>query len=110
MADKIEGRTIPLDRQSIVNYTVREPLGVVGVIMPWNSPMFLSAMAVGPALAAGNTVVVKPSEVTPTSMLEVARIATEVGFPPGALNVVTGLRQSGEALVRHPDVAKISLT
>jgi acyl-CoA reductase-like NAD-dependent aldehyde dehydrogenase len=110
MADKIEGRTIPLDRQSIVNYTVREPLGVVGVIMPWNSPMFLSAMAVGPALAAGNTVVVKPSEVTSTSVLEVARLATEVGFPPGALNIVTGLRQSGEALVRHPDVAKISLT
>ena len=109
-ADKIEGTTIPLDRPSIVNYTVREPLGVVGVIMPWNSPVFLSMMAVAPALAAGNTVVVKPSEVTPTSMLEVARLATEVGFPPGVLNVVTGLGPAGEALVRHPDVAKISLT
>jgi acyl-CoA reductase-like NAD-dependent aldehyde dehydrogenase len=109
-ADKVEGTTIPLDRPSIVNYTVREPLGVVGVIMPWNSPVFLSMMAVAPALAAGNTVVVKPSEVTPTSMLEVARLATEVGFPPGVLNVVTGLGPAGEALVRHPDVAKISLT
>jgi acyl-CoA reductase-like NAD-dependent aldehyde dehydrogenase len=110
LADKIEGTTIPLDRRSIVNYTVREPLGVVGVIMPWNSPMFLSAMAVAPALAAGNTVVVKPSEITSTSAVEVARLATEVGFPPGALNVVTGLGQAGEALVRHPAVAKISLT
>ena len=109
-ADKIEGSTIPLDRMSIVNYTVREPLGVVGVIMPWNSPAFLSMMAVAPALAAGNTVVVKPSEVTSTSMLEVARLATEVGMPPGVLNVVTGLGPVGEALVRHPDVAKISVT
>ena len=109
-ADKIEGSTIPLDRLSIVNYTVREPLGVVGVIMPWNSPAFLSMMAVAPALAAGNTVVVKPSEVTSTSMLEVARLATEVGMPPGVLNVVTGLGPVGEALVSHPDVAKISVT
>jgi acyl-CoA reductase-like NAD-dependent aldehyde dehydrogenase len=109
-ADKIEGTTIPLDRLSVVNYTVREPLGVVGVIMPWNSPVFLSMMAVAPALAAGNSVVVKPSEVTSTSMLEVARLATEVGFPSGVLNVVTGLGPVGEALVRHPDVAKISVT
>jgi acyl-CoA reductase-like NAD-dependent aldehyde dehydrogenase len=109
-ADKIEGTTVPLDRQSVVNYTVREPLGVVGVIMPWNSPVFLAMMAVSPALAAGNTVVVKPSEVTPTSMLEVARLATEVGFPPGVLNVVTGLGPAGEALVGHPDVAKLALT
>jgi acyl-CoA reductase-like NAD-dependent aldehyde dehydrogenase len=109
-ADKIEGTTIPVDRQSVLNYTLREPLGVVGVIMPWNSPVFLSMMAVAPALAAGNAVVVKPSEVTPASMLEVARLATEVGFPPGVLNVVTGLGPAGEALVKHRDVAKISVT
>ena len=109
-ADKVEGSTIPLDRQSILNYTLREPLGVVGVVMPWNSPVFLATMALAPALAAGNTVVVKPSEVTPASMLEVARLASEVGFPPGALNVVTGLGPAGEALVRHPAVAKISVT
>jgi acyl-CoA reductase-like NAD-dependent aldehyde dehydrogenase len=109
-ADKVEGTTLPLDRQSVLNYTLREPLGVVAVIMPWNSPVFLSMMAVAPALAAGNTVVVKPSEVVSTSMLEVARLATEVGFPPGALNVVTGLAPAGEALVRHPAVAKISFT
>jgi acyl-CoA reductase-like NAD-dependent aldehyde dehydrogenase len=110
LADKIEGTTIPLDRQSIVNYTVREPLGVVAIIMPWNSPMFLAAMAVAPALAAGNTVVVKPSEVTSTSVVEVARLATEVGFPPGVFNVITGLGAAGQALVGHPDVAKISVT
>ncbi len=109
-ADKIEGTTIPLDQASIVNFTVREPLGVVGVIMPWNSPIFLATMAVAPALAAGNTVVLKPSEVTSTSALELARLASEVGFPPGAFNVVTGLGDAGRALVGHPLVAKISLT
>jgi aldehyde dehydrogenase (NAD+) len=109
-ADKIEGTTIPLDQASIVNFTVREPLGVIGVIMPWNSPIFLATMAVAPALAAGNTVVLKPSEVTSTSALELARLASEVGFPPGALNVVTGLGDAGRALVGHPLVAKVSLT
>jgi aldehyde dehydrogenase (NAD+) len=109
-ADKLEGATIPLDRLSILNYTLREPYGVVGVITPWNSPVFLTMMAAGPALAAGNTVVVKPSEVTSASMVEVARLAVEVGFPPGALNVVTGLRETGEALVNHPLVSKIALT
>ncbi|MFN8221641.1 MAG: aldehyde dehydrogenase [Gaiellales bacterium] len=109
-ADKIEGSTIPLDRLSILNYTLREPYGVVGVITPWNSPIFLTMMSVGPALAAGNTVVVKPSEVTSASLVEVARLAVEVGFPPGALNVVTGRGATGEALVKHPLVAKLSFT
>jgi aldehyde dehydrogenase (NAD+) len=80
------------------------------VITPWNSPVFLTVMAAGPALAAGNTVVVKPSEVTSASMVEVARLATEVGFPDGALNVVPGRRETGEALVTHPLVSKIALT
>lgn len=110
LADKVEGATIPLDRLSVLNYTTREALGVVGVIMPWNSPVFLAMMAVAPALAAGNTVVVKPSEVTPGSMVEVARLAHEVGFPPGVLNVVTGGGEAGRALVEHPEVAKVSLT
>jgi aldehyde dehydrogenase (NAD+) len=110
LADKVEGATIPLDRLSVLNYTTREPLGVVGAIMPWNSPVFLATMAVAPALAAGNTVVVKPSEVTPGSMVEVARLAREVGFPPGVLNVVTGGGDAGRALVEHPDVAKVSVT
>jgi aldehyde dehydrogenase (NAD+) len=109
-ADKMQGATIPLDRLSVLNYTLREPIGVIAVITPWNSPVFLTMMAAGPALAAGNTVVVKPSEVTSASMIEVARLATEVGFPAGALNVVPGRRTTGEALVTHPRVAKIALT
>jgi aldehyde dehydrogenase (NAD+) len=110
MADKVEGTTVPVDRQSVLNYTVREPLGVIGIVMPWNSPVFLTMMAAAPALAAGNTVVVKPSDVTSASMLTVARLAGEVGFPPGVLNVITGRASSAQALVAHPDVAKISLT
>lgn len=110
LADKIEGRVIPLDRTSVLNYTLREPLGVVGVIMPWNSPLFLTIMAVAPALAAGNTVVIKPSEVTPASVIEAARLAEEAGIPAGVINVVTGDRVTGEALVDHPDVAKIAFT
>jgi aldehyde dehydrogenase (NAD+) len=110
IADKVEGATIPLDRLSVLNYTVPEPLGVVAIITPWNSPVFLTMMAAAPALAAGNTVVVKPSEVTSASMLEVARLAHEVGFPAGVFNVITGLGPAGKALVEHPLVAKVSLT
>jgi len=110
LADKVEGRTIPLDRISIFNYTIPEPLGVVAVISPWNSPIFLALMSAAPALAAGNTVVVKPSEVTSVSILEVARLASEVGFPPGTFNVITGAGATGRALVDHPDVAKIAFT
>ena len=84
LADKVEGRVIPLDRASVLNYTLREPLGVVGVIMPWNSPLFLAIMAIAPALAAGNTVVVKPSEVTPASVIEAVRLAEEVPASPKA--------------------------
>ncbi len=110
LADKIEGRVIPLDRTSVLNYTRREPLGVVAAITPWNSPLFLTIMAVAPALAAGNTVVIKPSEVTPAGPLEAARLAESAGIPPGVVNVVTGDRATGEALVDHPDVAKIAFT
>jgi len=102
MADKVEGATIPLDRLSVLNYTVPEPLGVVAIITPWNSPVFLTMMAAAPALAAGNTVVVKPSEVTSASMLAVAELAAGVGFPPGVFNVITGLGDTGKALVAHP--------
>ena len=109
-ADKMQGSTIPLDRLSVLNYTLREPYGVVAVITPWNSPVFLTMMAAAPALATGNTVVVKPSEVTSASMLEVARLADAVGFPDGALNVITGQRETGAALVGHPLVSKIALT
>jgi acyl-CoA reductase-like NAD-dependent aldehyde dehydrogenase len=110
LADKVEGRVIPLDRTSVLNYTLREPLGVVGIIIPWNSPVLLTMYSLAPALAAGNTIVVKPSEHASASVLETVRLAAEVGFPPGVLNVVTGEREAGEALVEHPGVAKISFT
>src|SRR5689334_20459452 len=110
LADKIEGTVIPLDRQSIFNYTLREPLGVVGVITPWNSPTFIAIMSLAPALAAGNTIVLKPSEITSASAIELARLAESAGIPPGVINVVTGFRETGEALVDHPLVAKVSFT
>lgn len=110
MADKVEGSVIPLDRTSVFNYTLREPLGVVAVIVPWNSPTFLTMMGIAPALAAGNTVVIKPSDVTSASAVELARLAVEVGIPPGVVNVITGLREAGEALVAHPKVRKINFT
>jgi acyl-CoA reductase-like NAD-dependent aldehyde dehydrogenase len=108
LADKIEGSVIPLNRTSVLNYTLKEPLGVIGVIVPWNSPTMLSIMSLAPALAAGNTVVLKPSEITSASAIELARLAEQAGLPPGVINVVTGGRAAGEALVDHPRVAKIS--
>jgi acyl-CoA reductase-like NAD-dependent aldehyde dehydrogenase len=110
LADKIEGRVIPLDKTSIVNYTLREPLGVVGIIVPWNSPVLLLLYAMGPALAAGNTIVVKPSEHASASIIETLHLAEEAGFPPGVFNVVTGMGETGAALVDHPGVAKIAFT
>ncbi len=110
LADKIEGRVIPLDRTSVFNYTLREPLGVIAIIVPWNSPTFITMMASCPALAAGNTIVIKPSEVTSASALTLARLAVEAGLPPGVVNVVTGGRGAGEALVDHPLVRKINFT
>jgi aldehyde dehydrogenase (NAD+) len=110
LADKVEGRVIPLDRTSVLNYTLREPLGVIGILIPWNSPVLLTMYSLAPALAAGNTVVVKPSEHASASVLETLRLAGEAGFPPGVVNVVTGAGDTGRALVEHPDVAKISFT
>jgi acyl-CoA reductase-like NAD-dependent aldehyde dehydrogenase len=110
LADKVEGRVIPLDKTSVLNYTLREPLGVVGIIVPWNSPVLLLLYAMGPALAAGNTIVVKPSEHASASIVETLRLADEAGFPPGVFNVVTGFGDVGAALVDHPGVAKIAFT
>jgi aldehyde dehydrogenase (NAD+) len=110
LADKVEGRVIPLDRTSVLNYTLREPLGVVGIIIPWNSPVLLTMYSLAPAIAAGNTVVVKPSEHASASVIETLKLAEEAGFPAGVLNVVTGEGPAGAALVDHPDVAKISFT
>jgi aminomuconate-semialdehyde/2-hydroxymuconate-6-semialdehyde dehydrogenase len=97
--------------QAGLNYTLRQPLGVVGTISPWNLPLYLFTWKIAPALAAGNTVVAKPSEVTPHTATMLAELAAEIGFPKGVLNVVHGLGpEVGEPLVRHPDIKAISFT
>lgn len=109
-ANKIEGRTIPVPGD-FLNYTLREPLGVVGIIVPWNFPLMITAWKLAPALAAGNTVVVKPASLTPLSALELGTICLEAGIPEGVVNVVTGSGSAvGDPLVQHPDVAKIAFT
>ena len=111
LADKIEGAVIPIDKPSTFNYTVWEPLGVVACIVPWNSPLLLLAWKLAPALAAGNTVVIKPSEYTSASTLEFMTIVEEVGFPRGVINVVTGFgAEAGMPLVEHEKVSKVAFT
>ncbi len=110
LADKIQGSVIPLDKKGYVNFTRREPLGVVAAITPWNSPLLLTAWKVAPALAAGCTLVLKPSEFTSASTLEFVRLFEEAGFPPGVINVVTGGKEVGAALIEHPLVDKIAFT
>ena len=107
--DKIEGATIPIPDRLVV--TRLEPVGVAGLIAPWNYPLLMAVWKLAPALAAGNAVVLKPSEETPLSALRLADLALEAGLPPGALNVVPGTGGvAGEALVAHPDVAKVGFT
>ena len=111
LADKIEGHVVPTDKADTFNYTRYEPLGVVAAIIPWNSPLLLLAWKLAPALAAGNTVVVKPSEYTSASALEFMKLVEQAGFPPGVVNVVTGFgAEAGTPLVEHPLVAKIAFT
>jgi aldehyde dehydrogenase (NAD+) len=110
LADKIEGAVLPTDKPHTFNYTRYEPIGVVVAIIPWNSPLLLTAWKLAPALAAGNTVVIKPSEFTSASALEFMRLVEEAGFPPGVVNVVTGFADVGAALVEHPLVAKVAFT
>ena len=111
LADKIQGATLPLDKKGYFAYTRHEPVGVVAAITPWNSPLLLLTWKIAPALAAGCTVVVKPSEFTSASTLELAELFDEAGFPPGVFNVVTGFgAEVGTPLVEHPLVAKVSFT
>src|SRR5512132_563185 len=110
MADKFEGSVVPVER-GFLNYVVREPVGVVGQIVPWNFPLMFCSWKMGPALAAGNTVVMKPAELTPLSSLRVAELMAEVGFPPGVVNMVPGYGHvAGAALAAHPGVPKLSFT
>lgn len=111
LADKIEGRVIPIDKPDVLNFTREEPLGVVAAITPWNSPLMLAAWKLAPALAAGNTVVWKPSEFSSASALAFGELFEKAGFPPGVVNIVTGFgNEIGDRLVSHPDVAKIAFT
>jgi acyl-CoA reductase-like NAD-dependent aldehyde dehydrogenase len=109
-ADKLGGETLPV-RGEFLTYTIREPLGVVAAIVPWNFPTSLAAWKIGPALAAGNTVVLKPSELTPITALMLAECARDAGVPPGVFNVVPGLGSvAGDALARHPWVDLVAFT
>ncbi|HEX4221674.1 MAG TPA: aldehyde dehydrogenase [Pseudonocardiaceae bacterium] len=111
LADKIEGRQIPSPNPNYLVYTRREPVGVVAAITPWNSPLLLMTWKLAPALAAGCTVVVKPSEHSPASTLGFAELMAEAGFPAGVVNVVSGLsRDTGAALAGHPGVDKVAFT
>jgi aldehyde dehydrogenase (NAD+)/betaine-aldehyde dehydrogenase len=111
LADKIEGATLPIDKPDMLAMTLREPIGVVAALIPWNSQLFLTAIKLGPALAAGNAVVIKASEQGPAALLEFARLIEQAGFPPGVVNIVTGLGDPcGKALTSHPLVARVAFT
>ena len=109
LADKIQGATLPIDKPDMHVFTKRVPIGVVAAVVPWNAQMFLTATKLGPALAAGNTVVLKASEVAPAPMFEFAKLVEQAGFPPGVVNVITGFGEPcGRLLTSHPDVARIT--
>jgi acyl-CoA reductase-like NAD-dependent aldehyde dehydrogenase len=107
--DKIEGTTVPVEGDYL-NYTERVPVGVCAAITPWNHPLLIATKKIAPALACGNATIVKPSELAPLSVIELGRIALEAGLPEGVLTVVTGRRETGQALTAHPGVDRIDLT
>ena len=110
MADKLEGSVIPVDA-GFLNYVEREPIGVVGQIVPWNFPLMFVSWKLGPALAAGNTVVMKPSEITPLSTLRIGELIKQVGIPDGVVNIVPGYgATAGQRIAEHPGIGKISFT
>ncbi|MFT4708668.1 MAG: acyl-CoA reductase-like NAD-dependent aldehyde dehydrogenase, partial [Ascidiaceihabitans sp.] len=110
-ADKIHGETLPIDKPDMFVFTSREPVGVVAAVVPWNSQMFLSAVKIGPALAAGNTIVLKASEQASAPLLEFGKLVAKAGIPNGVVNIITGHAEPcGRALTSHPLVAKIAFT
>ncbi len=110
-ADKIHGETLPIDKPDLFVFTKREPLGVIAAVVPWNSQLFLSAVKIGPALAAGNTIVLKASEYASAAMLEFGKLISEAGLPDGVVNIVTGHGDPcGRVLTSHPLVARVSFT
>ena len=110
MADKFQGETIPVEA-GFLNYTLREPVGVVGQIVPWNFPLMFTSWKMAPALAAGNCIVMKPSEITPLSSLKIAELMAEAGMPPGVVNMLPGLGSvAGQYIAEHPGIAKFAFT
>ncbi len=110
MADKFQGSVVPVE-PGFLDYVTPEPLGVVGQIVPWNFPVMFCSWKMAPALAAGNTIVLKPAEITPMSALRIGELMAEVGFPAGVVNIVPGYGHSaGQRIVEHPDIAKVSFT
>ena len=110
MADKLQGDVVPVEA-GFLNYLLREPLGVVGQVVPWNFPLMFTSWKMGPALAAGNTIVLKPAEITPLSTLKIAELMSEAGLPDGVVNIVPGLGSvAGQYIAEHPGIAKIAFT
>ena len=111
LADKIQGDVLPIDKPNMRVFTTREPIGVVVAIVPWNAQLFLSATKIAPALAAGNTVVVKASEQAPAALFKLAELIDQAGFPPGVINIITGYGEPcGRTLTSHPKVASVAFT
>ena len=111
LADKIQGEVIPIDKPNMRVFTTREPIGVVVAIVPWNAQLFLSATKIAPALAAGNTVVVKASEQAPAALFKLAELVDMAGFPPGVVNIITGFGEPcGRIITSHPKVARVAFT
>ncbi|HJW12123.1 MAG TPA: aldehyde dehydrogenase family protein, partial [Albitalea sp.] len=110
MADKFQGETIPVE-EGFLNYTVREPVGVVGQVVPWNFPLMFTSWKMAPALAAGNCIVMKPAEITPLTSLKIAELMSEAGMPDGVVNIVPGLGSvAGQYIAEHEGIAKIAFT
>ena len=111
LVDKIEGSTLPIDKEDMHVFTSRVPIGVVAAIIPWNSQMFLTAVKLAPALAMGNTIIIKASEIAPTPLLEFAKIIDKVGLPKGVVNIITGFADTcSKVLTSHPKINKIAFT
>ena len=111
LVDKIEGSTLPIDKEDMHVFTTRVPVGVVAAIIPWNSQMFLTAVKLAPALAMGNTIIIKASEIAPTPLLEFAKIIDKVGIPKGVVNIITGFADTcSKLLTSHPKINKIAFT
>jgi len=109
-ADKLYGEVVPHPGEQILNYTLKESVGVIGAILPWNGPLSIGAWKIGPALAAGNTIVVKPPELAPLSLLRLGELALEAGFPPGVLTVLPGAGEVGSQIVEDPRIAAVTFT